>query len=172
MNQYVILFRGINVGGNNRLPMKELVKSLVDNGFCDVKAYIQSGNIVLKSQSDPAESIRSIVQKKFDFSPEVLALEESEFNSSLEDNPYGCAEGKLTHIYFCKGSPKIDRERLDRFKAESEEYFIEGRIFYLHAPNGIGRSKLVANIESCLGVSATGRNLNTVRKLREMLKNS
>jgi uncharacterized protein (DUF1697 family) len=45
---------------------------------------------------------------------------------------------------------------------------IHGRVCYFFAPEGIGRSKLAANLESCLGVAATGRNLNTVRKLKEM----
>lgn len=53
----------------------------------------------------------------------------------------------------------------------SEEYQLHDHMFYLHAPNGIGRSKLVSYIEACLGVSVTERNLNTILKLEEMVQN-
>jgi len=76
------------------------------------------------------------------------------------------------HFYFCKSSPKVNETKLKKLKAESEEYHIEGKILYLYAPEGIGRSKLVANIESCLGVTATGRNFNTVSKIQSMLTNA
>jgi uncharacterized protein (DUF1697 family) len=58
---------------------------------------------------------------------------------------------------------------MDKYLAGSEEYSINDKVFYLHAPEGIGRSKLIANIERCLGQAATGRNLNTVNKVSAML---
>ena len=63
-------------------------------------------------------------------------------------------------------------DKLNKYIAESEEFTVIGNVFYLHAPKGIGRSKLVANIESCIGQRATGRNLNTVNKISNMLKNA
>ena len=172
MKTYIVLFRGINVGGNNILPMKELSVVLADNGYEDIKTYIQSGNVVLRSQKRPGPDISSLVQKKFGFKPEVLALEESEFFSAVKNNPYNSSEGKTIHFYFCKDSPKVDTEKLDLLRSESEQYYIEGKVFYLYAPNGIGRSKLAARIESCLGVPATGRNLNTINKLQVMVENN
>ncbi len=41
--------------------------------------------------------------------------------------------------------------------------------FYLHAPDGIGRSKLAAAVEQCLGVATTARNWRTTRKLIDMV---
>jgi len=169
---YVVLFRGINVGGKNILPMKELAAILEENNYQDIKTYIQSGNVVLRSQKKPDTNISTIVQNNYGFKPEVLALEESEFISSIKNNPYSYKEGKTMHFYFCKSSPKVDEEKLKKLKSKSEEYYIGDKVFYLYAPNGIGRSKLVANIESCLGVPATGRNLNTVNKLLSMVKNA
>lgn len=160
------------MGGNNILPMKELTAILSENNYQDVKTYIQSGNVVLRSQNKPDANISSIVQNNFGFNPEVLSLEESEFISTIKNNPYSSKEGKTIHFYFCKSSPKVDVEKLKKLRSESEEYYIEDKIFYLYAPNGIGRSKFVANIESCLGVPATGRNLNTIMKLKSMVKNN
>ena len=49
MNTYVGLIRGINVGGKNLLPMKELVAVLEGLGLKKVQTYIQSGNVVFHS---------------------------------------------------------------------------------------------------------------------------
>ena len=49
MEKYIVFFRGINVGGNNLLPMKVLVPLLEEAGFEKVSSYIQSGNLIFKS---------------------------------------------------------------------------------------------------------------------------
>lgn len=58
---------------------------------------------------------------------------------------------------------------MDKFQADTEEVCLIDNVFYLYAPNGIGRSKLVANMDACLGVPGTGRNLNTINKLSTMI---
>ena len=169
MNTYVVLLRGINVGGKNLVPMAQLKALLEISGFENVTTYIQSGNVVLQSSKSPALKIEKLIQAEFGFCPEVLALSENEFKLSFENNPYKEFEGKFVHFYYCKNSPKIDQIKLDKFAATTESYLLVDKVFYLHAPDGIGRSKLVAKIESCLGVAATGRNLNTVSKLRAIV---
>lgn len=172
MNTYITLLRGVNVGGKNLLPMKELTVLLESSGFENVKTYIQSGNIVLTSPKKPENTISALIVTKFGFAPEILTLSENEFNLAVSNNPYQAYEGKFVHIYFCKEKPKINAKKLDQLSSETERHKVIGNAFYLHAPDGIGRSKLVAGIESCLGVSATGRNLNTVNKLREMARSA
>ena len=168
MRTYVVLIRGINVGGKNLLPMKELAVVLGKSNYQNIKTYIQSGNIVLQSQKTP-DNIASLIQERFGFRPEVYVLEAYEFNAAVENNPYASPSGKDIHFYFCKDKPNIDTLKLERYKSESEEFYVYGKVFYLYAPEGIGRSKLVANLESCLGVAATGRNLNTIYKLQQMM---
>lgn len=170
MKTYVILFRGINVGGKNRLPMKELVALLEESGFQNIKTYIQSGNVILKGKRISPEELAKMISVKFGFKPEVFILDESEFALSIKHNPFHSAEGKTAHFFFCSKEPELNPERLEKYLAASEQYKLKNRVFYLYAPEGIGRSKLVANIESCLGVPVTGRNLNTMTKLQEMLK--
>ena len=172
MNTYVILLRGVNVGGKNLLPMKELRSLLENAGFENVKTYIQSGNIVLDSTRIPEKVIGSLIQTHFDFTPKIIGLSESEFHRSVSNNPYPEYEGKFVHFYFCKRKPKINSAKIEALISETERYQLIGNVFYLHAPDGIARSKLVAGIEKCLGVPATGRNLNTINKLKEILKNA
>ncbi len=170
MNTYIVLFRGINVGGKNLVPMKELVKALENNKYQQVRTYIQSGNVLLQSPAKP-EDIASIVKHKFGFEPSVMVLDDSEFTLAAEKNPFSSLNGKDIHIYFCQDKPSLNQVKLEKYIAGSEDYHLDGKIFYLYAPDGIGRSKLAANLEACLGVAATGRNLNTIDKLLHMLQN-
>jgi len=172
VNTYIILLRGVNVGGKNLLPMKELKSLLEDASFDNVKTYIQSGNIVLNSGKNPEKTISNLIQNNFGFTPEIMALSESEFHTSVSNNPYPEYEGKFVHFYFCKRNPIINLAKIEMSISETEKYQLIGNIFYFHAPDGIARSKLVAGIKKCLGVPATGRNLNTVNKLKEILKNA
>lgn len=169
MTTYVILLKGVNVGGKNIVPMKELKSHLENYGFNHVRTYIQSGNIVLQSDKDPHSAIVDILQSQFDLTIEVLTLSDAEFGLSVKNNPYSEHEGRFVHSYYCKETPKLDLVKLEKFILETESYQVHGNVFYLHAPDGIGRSKLVANIEACLGVTATGRNLNTINKLCAMV---
>ena len=171
MKTFIALFRGINVGGNNILPMKEL-KTLLEASSCrNVKTYIQSGNVVFESENLP-ENMGRLIQEKYGFEPQILFLEKSEFLNLVSGNPYQASKGNQIHFYFCQETPGPDTERLEDLKSETERYLIKGKVLYLYAPDGIGRSKLAANLEKHLGVAATGRNLNTVNKLIKMLDNA
>ena len=74
------------------------------------------------------------------------------------------------HLYFLDSvASNVDFERIDTIKKPSEEYKLIGKVFYLYAPDGIGKSKLAASVEKLLGVPATSRNWRTVTKLLAML---
>ena len=171
MKTYIVLLRGINVGGKNMLPMKELVSLLEENDFHNVRTYIQSGNVVLQSKKNPKVALGNLIVGRFGFDPEVLAMEKTAFDSSIRNNPFNATEGKTIHFYFCSKVPKLNQGKLDALIAESEDYLLQGNVFYLFAPAGIGRSKLVANLEACLGAPVTGRNLNTINKITQMMDN-
>lgn len=171
MTTYLILFRGINVGGKNLLPMKEL-KLLLASEFGDIETYIQTGNLVLKSPEEPlkiAAIIEEKVNSKFGFKPKVMALNEGFLRDAISANPYQEAEGKMVHFYFCENTPSFDFDSAAQLAANAEQYELIGNVFYLFAPNGIGRSKLAAKVEKLLAVPATARNLNTVQKLQTMI---
>jgi uncharacterized protein (DUF1697 family) len=63
-----------------------------------------------------------------------------------------------------------DLKALEGLKKKSERFFLKDKVFYLYAPEGIGRSKLAASAEKLLGVSVTDRNWRTVCKIRNMVK--
>ncbi len=84
-------------------------------------------------------------------------------------NPFEAPDGKLLHIWFSAGAFTFDQEKADSLQAESEALLVGARAIFLHAPKGIGRSKLAAKVEQLAGVPCTARNMNTVRKLLETL---
>jgi uncharacterized protein (DUF1697 family) len=170
MNTYIALFRGINVGGKNILPMKGLIKILDDMGCEDIKTYIQSGNAVFQiKQGNPkkiAEEISLKILENYGFKPKVLLLELADLRAAIDNNPFETKDGKALHFFFSASPPESpDLEQLDTLKSNSEEFKLVRNIFYLYAPDGIGRSKLAAKVEQCLGITGTGRNWNTISKL-------
>ncbi len=175
MKTYIGLFRGINVGGNNILPMKELVALLGNIGCRNVKTYIQSGNVVLQSKeknvSRLSSKIGAEIKKSHGFEPQVLLLELEEMKKAVESNPFPEAESepKSLHLNFLTSVPENpDLKALESLKKESERFDLKGKVFYVHAPEGLGRSKLAANAEKFIGVSMTGRNWRTVCKIMAM----
>lgn len=174
MDAYIALFRGINVGGNNILPMKPLAELLTSLGCEDVKTYIQSGNVVFRvdsqSKDDLAKKLSDKVLELHGFAPKVLLLTITEFSSAIENNPYSVEDGKLLHFFFLSEAPSSpDLEKLEALKLPSEIYELKGDVFYFFAPDGVSRSKLFAKVEKCLGVPVTARNWNTVNKLASMI---
>ena len=169
MHRYVVLLRGVNVGGKNSVPMKPLVVLLEQQGFEQVSYYIQSGNLVLSSPAYPCSAIKTIIGEHFGFTPNVFVLSATELLAAMHHNPYREFEGKFVHFYFCENAIEINVEKIERWIAATEDYYVENNVFYLHAPEGIGRSKLVSHIESCLGQAATGRNLNTMKKVTNLI---
>ncbi len=171
MRTYIALFKGINVGGNNILPMKELITLMGKCGYENIRTYIQSGNVIFDSKKKPTTKIANLINDTFGFRPEVFLLSANDIQQALNNNPYDFAEGKFCHFYFCKDTPtNINTEKLLALKAHSEEYTVKDKVFYLYTPDGMARSKLAANIERCLSVVTTARNLNTVNKLSSMLQ--
>ncbi len=174
MTVYVALFRGINVGGSHSLPMQALRNILGRIGCQDVRTYIQSGNAVFRSSQDAtalSNSIKAAINEQFGFAPNVCLLTIDKFRSIIAANPYPDAVDtpKHLHVSFFVGAPnRPDLDTLESLRSSTERYELSASAFYLHAPDGIGRSKLAAKVDKCLGVETTGRNWRTVTKLSEL----
>jgi len=171
MTVYVALLRGINVGGSHSLPMQALRNLLARVGCDDVRTYVQSGNAVFRSAEDANQlrgSIQTAISEQFGFAPYVCLLTIDEYRSIVAANPFPDAVDtpKYLHVCFLIGtadSPDLDA--LESLRSSTERYELSANALYLHAPDGIGRSKLAAKVDKCLGVETTGRNWRTVTKL-------
>lgn len=175
LGTWIALLRGINVAGKNKLPMRDLVAELESLGLEDVRTYIQSGNVVFRS-SDPDAGelglrIAAAIERGHGFRPRVLVCDARRLRRAMKDNPFPEAENdpKSLHVFFLESAPATpDIESISAAKSSSERFELVDDHFYLHAPDGIGRSKLAAGAERWLGAGSTARNWRTVRKLSEM----
>lgn len=174
MTVFVALLRGINVGGKHSLPMQALRDMLGSLGCEDVKTYIQSGNAVFRASNDRdqlAADIKAAIDKQFGFAPIVHLLTFAEFELVLASNPFPDAvePPKCLHVSFLLTSPENpDLDTLEALRSPTERFELGANAFYLHAPDGIARSKLAAKADKCLGVQTTSRNWRTVSKIAEL----
>lgn len=175
MNVYIAFFRAINVGGKNPLPMKSLVAILEGMGARKVKTYIQSGNAVFQSaEKNPAQLSRQLaaeIKKHHGFEPLTLVLGLETVRKAHADNPFPetQADPQSLHLGFLASQPqRPDIDKLSSLKKDSERFHVGDGVFYLHAPEGVGKSKLAASAEKLLGVPMTDRNWRTVCKVMEL----
>lgn len=176
MTNYVALIRGINVGGNNKLPMADLKRELTAIGLEQVQTYIQSGNVVLRSNDD-APAVRGAIEQAIariaNIRTKVLVRTEAELAALIANCPYGdeaSAEGKNVHATLLD-EPLTEKQRgqLEAGKAESDRFHAAGTTVYCHYGLNVRDSKLAANFAK-LGDGATTRNWNTILKLQAMLE--
>jgi len=172
MNAWVLLLRGVNVGGNSQLPMESLREILATLGVRHVTTLIQSGNAVFTGIIDArgfGELIEDEIKARHGFRPRALVLAAETFAEIVASYPFAEAGPKTGHIWFLARPATPDPEALDKAAAETERFALTERALYLFAPDGIGRSKLANGAEKLIGAPATARNLNTCAKLVEML---
>lgn len=176
MTKWIALFRGINVGGNNKLPMKELRDLAGELGFEDAKTYIQSGNMVFGSAEKSAEKLEeqlaAAIHKQFGFAPMVLMRRATDLEKAMKGNPFASkvTEGKQCHIYFLEGECSYDEVALKEITKDNEEFALKGDLFYLYAPDGVGQSKLAEKLPKYLPKRYTARNLNSVQAVLDLAK--
>jgi uncharacterized protein (DUF1697 family) len=157
--------------------MSELTAILEYLGCTRVRTHIQSGNAVFRSGqedlSDLSRKISTEISDRRGFKPFLKVLELEEVEKVLDEYPFGepGTDPKTLHIGFLASPPvNPDLRTLGNLKTDSEEFLLKGNVFYLHSPEGVGRSKLSAKAEKVLGVAMTERNVRTVRKVRDMAK--
>lgn len=176
MQVWLAILRGVNVSGANIIPMAELRALMAEIGFTGAKTYIQSGNIVFASDLDAetiSDKILNAIEDRFSCNPPLMLLTLEDLEKALEENPFpeGADDPKSLHLCFLKEEPSAPRlDEMQKWQKENERFDLQGKTFYLHAPDGIGRSKLAERIERLLGVETTGRNLRSVAKMLDLAK--
>lgn len=174
MKKFVVLLRGINVGGHHKIRMVDLRELCKKIGFPRVATYIQSGNIVLRSDSSSpkiAEKIKAAINKKFGFEPSVLVIEADQFVSIAEKYPFEVSNHKEAHIVFLDDKPTKDAiAELEKIETGPDKMKITPAAVHLHLPNGVSGATIhFKAIENTLGVPGTGRNRRTIEKLVKMI---
>jgi uncharacterized protein (DUF1697 family) len=170
---WVALLRGINVGGNNPVPMAELRALLEGLGLTDVRSYIASGNVLFSSgEKDRAalgKQLERAVDETFGVPAKVVLRTFAEIATVAAARPFGEDTSKA-YVAFLAAKPA--RKSLDQLLAldiTPDRFKVSGTEVFLHYPNGVQGSKLTgALLERKLGIAATARNWRTVTRLAEL----
>ncbi len=171
------LLRGINVGGKNKLPMQDLAELFRDAGCTQVRTYIQSGNVLFSSTSEPSKKILPLIEKRiaddFGFKVPLVLRTLEELERVTQANPFLKGEDtSALHVAFLAARPTSAQiASLDPARSPPDAFVVQGRDIYLHCPNGIARTRLTnAWFDSRLGTTSTLRNWRTVLTLLELLR--
>jgi len=157
--------------------MKDLVALLGHLGCDEVTTCIQSGNVVFRAPVRTARrlgrELPSAIEESRGFRPEVLVLDPARLERVVAENPFPEAveDPKFLHVGFLAAVPeRPDLAGLGELREPSERFELIGDHFYMHVPEGVGRSKLAAQAEKRLGVGLTHRNWRTVMKIRHLVE--
>jgi len=174
----VALLRGINVGGNRKISMPQLVALAETCGFTEVKSYINSGNIVFAvSKMNPKQAgtkLEKTIEAQFGFQADVIVRTASQWKKYSTGSPFSSAETtrpKMLHLGLSKATFKGDITPGLIEKAQyGEKIKVVGDAIWVDFCKSVGNSKLTPAIfDKAAGSTVTLRNWNTVLKLNEML---
>jgi uncharacterized protein (DUF1697 family) len=176
--KHAAFLRAINVGGNNKLPMKDLAAMFVAAGCRDVVTYIQSGNVVFSAPAYVLKKLPQTISKRIadDFGHKVPVVIRSheQIAAVVRENPFlkaGELEKSL-HVVFLADLPSAEAvAKLDPQRSPPDRFIVAGQDIFLHLTSGAGQSKLTnAWLDSKLSTVSTVRNWNTILRLHEMTK--
>jgi uncharacterized protein (DUF1697 family) len=171
LSRYVALLRGVNVGGNRKIPMPELRDLFEALGYSAVVTFIQSGNVVFSAEQPvSAVSLDAAIEERFGIANADVVLRTAvQLRRVIDAHPYRGIDDTKLHVGFMTRKPApASVEQLDLAPFHPEQALVRGAEIYFYLPNGMGRTKLPSYIDRRLGVPTTIRNWNTTTKLLEL----
>ena len=170
MPYYVGLLRAVNVGGTGKLPMVDLRAMCAEIGFTDAATYIASGNVVFSSELEAGPVKSALEARLAEYAGKgvpVMVRDAQEMKALFAANPFSDAPGNKAVVIFLDEPAPLDA--LDQADGGNGEQMALGiREIYVNYVNGQGTSKL----RIPMATQGTARNMNTVRKLVEMVTRS
>jgi uncharacterized protein (DUF1697 family) len=175
MKRYIVLLRGINVGGHRRVTMADLRAVLTRLGYESARTHLQSGNVVLSS-TQSAKQVQQTIERglaaEFGDGIEVFVRTRKELADVIANDPLGKISDNPSRylVTFLSGKPdaKVVQAATEA-DVGGEQFVVDGPVIYTWYPAGLRDSKLTKLLsEKRLGVRATARNWNTIVKLLEL----
>jgi uncharacterized protein (DUF1697 family) len=171
MHTYISILRGINVSGQKKIIMTDLLKLYEDLGFIDVKTYIQSGNVVFNSTKKVSNAllvkqIESKINEIYGFQVPVIIRTADDLAKIIASNPFKTESTENLYVTFLSNLPNSNHlEKLTELNYLPDEFIVIEKDIYLNV-SSYGTTKLSNSFfENKLKVTATTRNWNTVNKL-------
>jgi uncharacterized protein (DUF1697 family) len=179
MQTFVALMRGINVGATRKLPMADLRALCTKAGLKRPETYIQSGNLIVDAESDADELRRQLEQAvtaRFGFTIDIVVRPASAWQQYAAANPFAGdvdALPRMVHLYLSRDPAKSTAAKeLDRKAQSGERIVLAGDALWIdYGAKGVAGSRLSPPvIDNACGSPATGRNWNSVQKIRDMIE--
>jgi uncharacterized protein (DUF1697 family) len=178
MATHIALLRAVNLGSHNKIAMADLRALIADLGLRDPHTLLNSGNVVFsegkKSCAQVEQLLERGIQKSLGMDTEFFVRNAAEWGRIVDGNPFDReAKDDPGHLLLLALKSKPSATAIsaleDAIKGR-ETFRVAGTHAYFVYPDGVGRSKLtVSLIERKLGTAVTGRNWNTVLKIRALL---
>lgn len=174
----VALLRGINVGGNKKVPMPELCALAKRIGLTEVCSYINSGNLVFEAGKLKSAQVESVLEKsivkRFGFHVDVIVRTSTQWNKYVAESPFTKAEpsrAKILHLGLSKLPCNKDLPKeLSKRATLGEKIKLVGNAIWVEFPEGVGKSKLTPVLfDKVAGSPVTLRNWNTVQNINEII---
>jgi uncharacterized protein (DUF1697 family) len=176
-NVFVALLRGVNVGGNNIISMRELKERFEGIGFTQVATYINSGNVIFTSKETDARKlemkIERMLNKDFQLGSKVVVRSLAEMAQLVESLPSSWNDDSWRYnVMFLRHT--IDSEKiLDELIAKGDHEQISyrpGTVLWSAKATEINRTNMQKLSSRKIFQDMTVRNLNTTKKLHELMK--
>jgi len=176
MKTYIALLRGINIGGNNKIDMKQLKAAFEEAGFAKVRTYINSGNVIFASDKNEAEltsECEAVIQKTFALNIAVVLVTASELAEALAHAPewWGNDEDSKHNAIFVipPATAQTVFDEMGGIKPEYESIAFHGKVIFWSAPLAtFSRTRYGSIAKRSTYQKITVRNVNTIRKLAEL----
>lgn len=179
--KYIVLLRGINISGKNKISMSELKKALEESEYTNVSTYLNSGNVILESNTKNEETImkdiHEIIKVKFNLEIPVFVMDESYLESILSNSPewWGTSNKeiydnlifiippiKFEDVYNAIGEPKEELEKIKEYN---------NSIFWSYDLKNYRKSNWWVKTASVdIKDKITIRTANTMKKILELCK--
>jgi uncharacterized protein (DUF1697 family) len=173
MNPYVALLRGVNVGGKGLISMSDLRAVFESLGAADVRTYINSGNVIFRHKPADPRKLEVRAERAIPIPAKVVIKTLAEYESIVRAIPKDWSDEKRWRYYVLFLRHGIDSAKvLDeiRVNAEVEQLiYTPGALLWAADRSGLTRSH-VAKLGKAIGQEMTSRNLNTTRKIYDLLK--
>ncbi|WNO53853.1 DUF1697 domain-containing protein [Stakelama saccharophila] len=176
MMRWAALLRGVNVGGNRKLPMADLRSFAEGLGLADARTLLASGNLVFSTDEREAGALETRLEAEarsaLGLDTDFLLRNAADLDAVIAANPFPeAAQARPNHLLVLFHRDPVPPEPMQTLRHDGPERLAAvGRELFIDYPEGIGRSTLTpAMAKAKFPRCATARNWNTVLKLRALL---
>ncbi|MFP3322470.1 DUF1697 domain-containing protein [Planococcus sp. SIMBA_160] len=174
---YAALLRGINVGGHNKVNMKELKEAFEQAGMSSVKTYINSGNIVFQDSREKEQVtilLEQAIHEQFGLRIKVLVYSFDEYSRIAQAVPSEWANDKQLKSDVLFLWQQVDQEsvmeKLPLKPDIDQAIYVPGAVLWSVDREQASRSGMAKIVGTALYKQVTIRNVNTVRKIYELMR--